>query len=364
MDNCLPPEYYFDNHIFELEQEIIFKGQWQFFGFTSEVEEDGDYVCRDVGGKSVMVQNFRGTLKGFLNVCSHRFSAIRNQESGSGPLRCPYHGWTYDQNGIPVGIPFSMQFPDLTHELRAELALEVWRLEICGKFIFIKSGHGIDSLDDFLGNTKEILEKVSVSIGEKLDLNRYNIQSNWKVAVENALESYHVAMVHSGTFDRLGTSGNRFQFDGYHSSWESDVDPAMILKWQRVAKFYNSRHFQSDGYFHQLIFPNITIVTVFGTTFGIQHFRPVSPVETECTSFVFSANLAEPSDSRSAKTVVDLMNKSSIDFNRQVFQEDKDICEIMQKGLSQNRNHSGILSSDEERVTKFQRAYQNMMAKI
>lgn len=361
MTACLAPSYYFDDGIFQREQEALFKNAWQLFGFTSEVENDNDYVCRDVGGSSVMVQNFQGVLKGFLNVCSHRFSMIRNEETGSGPLRCSYHGWTYDREGVPTGIPFASQFEDLTGERRRELCLESWLVESCGQFIFVKRKDDGISLSSFLGGTRQLLEEVSSAMGEKLDLNRYTIGSNWKVAVENALEAYHVSMVHPTTFSRLGTSGNQFEFRGAHSSWSSQVNQDLVKKWQTTQEFYASRPFQIEGYFHQLIFPNVTIVTMFGTTFSVQHFRPVGPGETECSSHVFATRLTEPLDSPAANSVVAVMNKSSVEFNRQVFDEDRKICEVMQRGLEQNRDHQGLLGAEEERVSKFQEAYQAMI---
>lgn len=358
MSACLAPYFYFDNDIFQMEQEALFNNVWQLFGFTSEVGSDNDYVCRDVGGSSVVVQNFQGALKGFLNVCSHRFSFIREVETGSGPLRCPYHGWTYDKEGIPTGIPFASQFEGLTGARRTELCLESWLVETCGQFVFVKRKDDGVSLDSFLGGTRQWLAKVSAAMGEKLDLNRYTIDSNWKVAVENALEAYHVSMVHPTSFSRIGTSGNQFEFTGPHSSWTSEVDQELFRKWQKAQRFYASRPFQIDGYLQQMIFPNVTIVTMFGTTFSVQHFRPISPGETECSSHVFAAKLTEPMESSAARSVVAIMNKSSVEFNREVFDEDRRVCEVVQKGIEQNRDHRGLLGAEEERVSKFQEAYQ------
>ena len=361
MDTCLDPYFYFDEGIYQQEQELLFRNVWQLFGFTSEMEHSDDFLCREVGGSSVVVQNFQGTLKAFLNVCSHRLSAIRDEEAGFGPLQCPYHGWTYDQEGYPAGIPFAAQFEGLTEERRRGLCLESWLVETCGQFIFVKRKDDGVSLNEFLGDGRNVLEDVTAAMGEKLDLNRYTIKCNWKVAVENALEAYHVSMVHPTSFSRLGTSGNAFKFTGSHSSWSSEVSKEMVKKWQPAKEYFASRPYQIDGYFQQMIFPNVTVVTMFGTTFSVQHFRPVGPGETECSSHVFATRLTEPKDSSAADSVVALMNNSSVEFSRQVFDEDRLICQIMQKGLEQNRDHQGLLGTIEGRVSKFQEAYNEII---
>ena len=138
----LSPYYYFEDGVFSREGEEIFLGQWQLIGFRSEVLEDQSYFCREVGGKSVVVQNFSGMLRAFHNVCSHRFGRIRQPGNGCGPLRCPYHGWTYNIEGIPVGIPFPDKFKDCSAEDRLGLRLVAWDLEQCGELIFVRQRKG------------------------------------------------------------------------------------------------------------------------------------------------------------------------------------------------------------------------------
>ena len=51
-----------------------------------------------------------------------------------------------------------------------------------------------------------------------------------------------------------------------------------------------------------------------------------------------------------------------VDFNRQVFVEDKVICEKVQIGVKQSHN-GGELSDEEERVCEFQKVYRKFMDK-
>ena len=246
----LSPRYYHRQDIFEKETESIFLCCWQLIGFRSELDEDQSYICREVGGKSVVVQNFEGKLKAFHNVCSHRFGRIRQPGTGIGSLRCPYHGWTYAGEGIPVGIPFPDRFKDCSHEQRLQLRLDSWDVEICGELVFVRQRKGGSNLRTFLGSTYGFLCKVSDALGRKLDTIEYEVGANWKIAVENTLESYHVNFVHTDSFARLGTSGCNFTFDGSHSSWTSDVSGDVRRNWNRVAKYYQGSRMEVDGYFH------------------------------------------------------------------------------------------------------------------
>lgn len=64
---------------------------------------------------------------------------------------------------------------------------------------------------------------MSNNFGKLIDINEIEITSNWRIVVENTLESYHVALIHSETFQKLGVSGLDFAFSENHSSWDAEV---------------------------------------------------------------------------------------------------------------------------------------------
>ena len=116
MKGLIPSSYYHDETVLRIENERLFGRTWHFAGFAFDLADDNDYVSLEIAGKSIVVQNFEGKLGAFLNVCSHRFSEIRCEPKGNGPLRCPYHGWTYNAEGVPVGIPSRPRFDDLSED--------------------------------------------------------------------------------------------------------------------------------------------------------------------------------------------------------------------------------------------------------
>ncbi len=97
--------------------------RWFFVCPVDQMAEDDCHVTIDLPELSITLQNFRGTLSGFRNVCSHQQLPMRDAGLGRGPLRCERHGWTYNADGLPVGIPDGDDMVDLGLEQRRMLSL-------------------------------------------------------------------------------------------------------------------------------------------------------------------------------------------------------------------------------------------------
>jgi phenylpropionate dioxygenase-like ring-hydroxylating dioxygenase large terminal subunit len=360
MKTLIPVDAYRDQRVFDGELPIFFRNCWQFAGFARHVANDKDYIVAGIGGKSVIVQNFEGSLRAFLNVCTHRFSAIRHECKGNGILQCPYHGWVFDKSGVPAGIANVREFDCITDDRRRELTLRRWDVEYCGELLFIREGEANGtSLRTFLGGAWEIVETIGSSLGEELDCNKMIVAANWKVAVENTLENYHVRSIHPESFARLSAHTSAFAYNHPHSGWAADIDPAMQKKLRKITSQLGlSSPF--DAYFHQLVFPSLTLATTTGLTFSIQTFNPLTPSTTEFTSYVFAARHNGPEPLR--QLLLQACGPA-VEFNRKVFEEDRVICGIAQQGIQQAPNGIvGELSNEEQRVVSFQKAWCELMS--
>lgn len=89
--------------------------------------------------------------------------------------------------------------------------------------VFLKVKPDNISLQEYLGDFYHEAEAMSNNLGKLIDENEIEITSNWKIAVENTLESHHVALIHSETFQKLGASRLDFTFSKNHSSWDAEV---------------------------------------------------------------------------------------------------------------------------------------------
>jgi phenylpropionate dioxygenase-like ring-hydroxylating dioxygenase large terminal subunit len=345
----IPLHYFFDEEILRREKQQLFSPHWLFACFLSDVPQHEDYLTLEFLGTSIVVYNFSGQLRAFQNVCVHRFSIICLHERGNGLLQCPYHGWTYNEVGIPYAIPDKKNF---CMEQVSQLRLKQFDLAIIGEFVFIKLAETKCPIDDFFdATTHDLLITIGAALGEKIDKNSMLIQANWKIIVENTLEEYHVRQVHSDSLNQVEIKKSSFSFSDYHSSALMEFG-TKINKSKKLEAIYMARSWHVEDYFHLHIFPNLTIASAFGTTISVQNIVPITPYQTNFTSYVFAAKL-----SQSNHALVKAFNQNAVEFNRKVFLEDQLICEAVQQGIQQTEQKAAPLSCQEERVWFFEKNY-------
>jgi phenylpropionate dioxygenase-like ring-hydroxylating dioxygenase large terminal subunit len=353
MNSNIPAFHYFNSDVFARENDSLFNKIWHFAGFRSDFLNDNDFVTLKIANTPVVVQNVRGNIKSFLNVCSHRFSIIQQEKSGNRPLVCPYHGWAYDKEGIPSGIPKKPLFKKFTKDELCEMKLKEFKVSFCGNLCFVSLSNEIETLKDFLGVFYEELGTMSLSLGNRIDVNSMEIEANWKVIVENTLESYHVGLIHSETLAKLEPSGLDFCFVKSNSSWTSNLN---IEKdkggYKKIDKYFSPREYDIEGYKHILVFPNLLVSSTHGISFNYSLVEPIKPNVTKFTSYVFTTK----TDSIPTPIVIKAFEESLINFNRKVFEEDKAVCQLVQLGVK-HTHLSGKLSDEEERVHHFQKIY-------
>ena len=111
----IPASNYFDKSRWQKEVDLIFKRLPLVLGVSKEIPNAGDYKSIDVLGVPVLIlRNSNGQIKAYLNACIHRGAAL--VENGLGNKRrfnCPYHGWSYNEDGSLIGISSQQDFGDL-----------------------------------------------------------------------------------------------------------------------------------------------------------------------------------------------------------------------------------------------------------
>lgn len=357
MKALIKPFEYNSEEVYLKENELLFSKEWNFVGFLTDFENLNDFVTVTIANIPVVIQNLKGHLRAFKNVCSHRHSIIQNEDKGNRPLMCPYHGWAYNEKGIPAGIPKKPLF-SLTKEEVVCLKLEEYKIEVCGNLVFATLNKYSHSLQDFLGDFYDEVATISNSFGKQIDLNEIDIDANWKIVVENTLESYHVALIHAETLYKMGPEGLDFEFKGKHSSWDATLNKLENEGRQaKIHRPYQDRGYKISGYKHILIYPNLLISSTYGVSFNLSLITPKDQDNTNFKSFVFISKNKNDGNSRDLESIFE---KSLIDFNRQVFDEDKVICQQVHTG-AKFAHHDGELSDEEKRVEHFQAIYKSYM---
>ncbi len=137
--------------------ETRLESRWFHLCMADDLASPNAFVTTRVGAVPLVAQNIKGRVVAFRNVCTHRFAVIHGEPSGCGPLRCPYHGWSFDADGVPVGLPFNPTDFQLEAEGRRRLALHPASLASCGRLVFVRvaadgESPGGPSLEEELGS--------------------------------------------------------------------------------------------------------------------------------------------------------------------------------------------------------------------
>jgi len=210
---------YADPDLFELEMERIFGRAWLFVGHTSQVPHPGDYVTTELGRQPVVMTRHRdGNVHVLFNRCAHRGAKVVNERCGNAArLTCLYHGWSYDTDGKLVAVP--MPEGCAADFRREDFALaRVPRLGEYRGFVFASLAATGASFEDHVGPIKSNIDDLvdrapDGALAFDLGVHRYAYDGNWKLQVENVLDSYHVPFSHASTVNKQGVQFARREGD-------------------------------------------------------------------------------------------------------------------------------------------------------
>ena len=198
----LPSSAYTDGGFLALEYRRWLARTWLFVGRGHEIPEAGD-VMPVPGHPFILVRNKTGEVRAFQNACRHRGHALVD-----GPCRglrlftCPYHAWSYDLDGRLLGTPhFGGQS---VHRVEgfdpANYGLASVRCEMWHDWIFLNIDGAAEPLEDFVAPMAGRLADVDFGrLTHYLTIDAGALDLNWKLAMENTMEPYHVPVVHRDT---------------------------------------------------------------------------------------------------------------------------------------------------------------------
>ena len=199
-----------DESIYKAELEHIFARSWLFLCHDSQVAKAGDYFTNYMGEDPIIICRGRdGEVRAFLNSCQHRGMKVCRDNSGNAKnFTCIYHGWTYNDCGELVSVPYEERAygTGLSHERWG--LIRVPRLANYGGLLFGCWDAATPSLDDYLGDLRFyldlFLERALGGLEALPGVQRYNCQGNWKLPADNfSGDDYHVPWTH-GSYLKLG----------------------------------------------------------------------------------------------------------------------------------------------------------------
>lgn len=332
-----------DRHSLRLWEE-----NWHLLAHRSELAQSRDFVRFDVAGREVVLFNDGGGVVAFDNRCPHRGARIFDEDFGRQHFVCRYHNWSYAKGRVFVADKQSLSHCDLD-----DLSLNNLQIAWVGDFAFVARAPAQD-LDTQLAGLAPMLTAISQSIAARWDFNRYIYEADWRIALENALEPYHVGAIHPDTLNTLKLTPGENRYFGRNSIWSSPLGDERIAKRMRsLTRLFDLEH-QFEGYESLYLFPFTMISSTFGFSQSIQHFLPGNDAERSYfTSRLFTGRLKS---SVKPHLVASLMESAAM-MNRAVFEEDHDICKRVPAD-TWSMDPPRFWSASEEKLLHFRQSYQ------
>jgi choline monooxygenase len=204
--HLLTPDHYRNPEHHQRELENLFLPAWHIVGTTGDVPRDGSFFTTDLLEQPILVRRFGDEVRSFLNVCAHRHSRLTHQNRGcSKRFACQYHGWEYDCDGRTGKIPDARAFRPWDRE---NAHLRRFATEVLGELIWVRLTEQGPSLQEFLGPYYDYTRESFGGTWQKTWTWETGYQANWKVPVENSLESYHIPCLHKVTFGNFPEEDN------------------------------------------------------------------------------------------------------------------------------------------------------------
>ena len=349
--NGLPNECYLNDEYFKIERERVFFNNWIVVGVSSSVPEIGDAKPFDLMGVPLLIlRDKNNKIRVFHNVCSHRGMILVNEECKlKNTIRCPYHSWSYNFDGELIATPHvgGMNIHEADGFIKSKSNLKEVLTHVWMDLIFINIHKNKKNFEESIHPLERQWSKFISKEDQKLirhakDFGYFNmeVQSNWKLAIENYCESYHLPWVHpelnrvsnlkdhyhiediSETFSGQGSNKYSQQFDGNKKlstfpNWPNDL-------------YQNSEYVS--------LFPNVML------GIHVDHFYAfwLEPLSNKNTREHFEMYYV--GDESASSDEYKEIRKKNFAFWQEVMNEDVGVIEGMQKGRSSPAYNGGNFS--------------------
>ncbi|WP_372612410.1 aromatic ring-hydroxylating oxygenase subunit alpha [Aquicoccus sp.] len=207
----LPNAHYTDPGVFAEERNALLFDEWAGLAVAADVPEPGDAKPVEFLGVPLLLLRGRdGVVRVFHNICRHRGMILVSEPRRiEGAIRCPYHSWCYAHDGRLVATPHVGGPGMNTHDGidrdtlgLVEVPSHIWR-----DVIFINLNGNAAPFEEAQADLLERWREFDSPHYHGGADSRFTlaVNTNWKLAVENFCESYHLPWVHPGlnSYSRL-----------------------------------------------------------------------------------------------------------------------------------------------------------------
>ena len=347
----LPNECYTSPEYLMIERERIFKDKWTVIGVGSSVPNPGDAKPYNLLGiPLIILRDKENQIRVFHNVCSHRgFKLLSEPCSLKNVLRCPYHSWSYDFGGKLVATPHigGLNIHESEKFEKSKSNLKQVRSKIWMDIIFININNNEVEFKEYVKPLEDRWSKFISKKDQNLLINskdygyfNLEVKSNWKFAIENYCESYHLPTIHP-ELNKISNISDHYHIQGLPNRFAGQGSKKYNQLIRKNKKFDNFKNWPKDlnkNSEYIALFPNVMI------GLHIDHFyafwlQPISFNETKehLAMYYVGENSANGKE-------LENMRKENLKIWKDVMSEDIKAIEGMQEGRNSPVYNGGNFS--------------------
>ena len=349
--NGLPNECYISEDYLALEKDRIFCKKWTVIGVGSSIPNPGDAKPYNLLGiPLILIRDREMKIRVFHNVCSHRgFKLLDKPCTLKNVIRCPYHSWSYDLNGNLIATPHigglnnhQIEKFDKNKSNLKEVKTKVWM-----DIIFVNINSNEIDFDEYIKPLEQRWSKFLKKNDQGLLVHSrdygyfsLDVKCNWKFAIENYCESYHLPTIHPG-LNKVSNINDHYHIQGLPNRFAgqgSEKYEQLIKGNKKFNTFSNWQKNKLKTSEYIALFPNVMI------GLHIDHFyvfwlEPLLSNKTrEHMQMYYVGN-----ESANGEELKDL-RKENLRFWKDVMIEDINAVERMQDGRNSPAFNGGNFS--------------------
>jgi len=347
----LPNECYVSDEYLNYERNKIFCDNWSVIGTASSIPEVGDVKSYDLLGIPLMIlRDQEKNVRVFHNVCSHRgFKLVDKDCKLKNVIRCPYHSWSYNFKGKLVATPHigginkhQVEGFDKNKSNLKEVKSKVWM-----DLIFININSNAENFENSIKPLEKRWSKFINKEDQNLiihakDFGYFNmeVKSNWKFAIENYCESYHLPWIHP-ELNKVSNIEDHYHIEDIDGNFSGQGSNKYVQQFEGNRSFQTFPNWPSDlsqNSEYVSLFPNVML------GIHIDHFYAfwLEPLENDKTREHFEMYYVGE-ESATSDEYKEIRKKNFL-FWQEVMSEDIAAIEGMQKGRASPAYNGGNFS--------------------
>jgi phenylpropionate dioxygenase-like ring-hydroxylating dioxygenase large terminal subunit len=336
---ALPASCYRDSAFFDLELEHVLRPGWHAVARFDDLPTPGDYRSVDLCGEPLLVvRDGAGELRVFSRVCRHRAHTVVEGAGHTRRFVCPYHSWSYGLDGRLKTAPLMSDVPgfDLEKCGLPELRTERWM-----GFVVTSLDPEAAPLTPQLAALSEILAPHGLAEMANAGTLEFDSAWNWKVMVDNFMESYHHLAPHRETLQKTNPASGTYCMDL--------EGPFALLE--------NPGTNGAPDFYVAQVFPTLLLAL----------FRGPNPIGSwyemlidRHDHFHLRIHMLAPPEFAAKEELAAALVDSAAEIHR----EDIPVCEGVQRGVQSRLWSAGSLSRHEATLIRFHRYLAERLAGV